>query len=103
MNLGTISVVLTCVASFMAILTYLYKGVNRGVQYNKARTLAQQGRITSVVSIVELQGLRIGNIEKHLSLPVQERGRFQPSDELLNLENKAMDDYENHHTNLTGL
>jgi hypothetical protein len=103
MNLGTISLILGSVASFLGIVAYLYKGVNRGVQYNKARTLAQQGRITSVVSVVELQSLRIGNIEKYLALPAQERGRFQPSDELISLENKAMDEYENHHTNLTGL
>jgi hypothetical protein len=103
MNLVTLSIILGSIASFFAILTYLYKGISKGVQYNKARTFAQQGRITSVVSVVELQGLRIGNIEKYLSLPEPERGRFQPSNELINLENKAMDEYESHHTNLTGL
>jgi len=103
MNLGTLSLILGSVASFLGIVTWLYKGVNRGVRHNKARTIAQQGRITSVVSVVELQNLRIGNIEKYLALPTQERGRFQPSDELIGLGNKAMDEYESHHTNLTGL
>jgi len=103
MNLGTISVVLTCIASFMAIFAYLYTGVTKSVKHNKARTLAQQGRIASVASVLEYQGLRLARIEKHLSLPEQERRRFYPDEELITLENKAMDEYEGHHTNLTGL
>jgi len=103
MNLGTISIVLTCIASFMAIFAYLYNGISKRVKHNKARTFAQQGRIASVADAVEYQGLRTGRIEKYLSIPEQERGKFYPDEELINLENKAMDEYENHHTNLTGL
>jgi len=103
MSLGTISLILGSVASFLLIWGYLYKGITKGVKHNKARTLAQQGRIASVADVAEYQGLRIGRIEKHLSLPEGERGRFHPDDELIALENKAMDEYENHHTNLTGL
>jgi len=103
MNLGTISLILGSIASFLLILGHLYKGVTTGVKHNKARTFAQQGRIASIAAVTEYQGLRLGRIEKHLSIPEKERGRFYPDEELITLENKAMDDYESHHTNLTGL
>jgi hypothetical protein len=103
MNLGTISLILGSIASFLLILGYLYKGVTRGVKHNKARTLAQQGRIAAIANVSEYQGLRLGRVEKHLSLPEEERGKFYPDEELITLENKAMDEYESHHTNLTGL
>ncbi len=103
MNLGTISLILGSIASFLLILGYLYKGVTKGVKHNKARTVAQQGRIASIANVAEYQSLRIGRIEKHLSLPEGERGRFHPDEELITLENKAMVEYESHHTNLTGL
>jgi hypothetical protein len=35
-------------ASFFAVLAYLYKGVNTRIQYNKAKKFAQQGRTTSL-------------------------------------------------------
>ena len=102
MSLTTISILLGSLASFFTVLAYLYKGVNTRIKYNKAKTFAQQGRTTSLADAFEFQSLRISNIEKYLSLPPEERGSFQPSSELINLENKAMDEYEGHHTNLTG-
>jgi hypothetical protein len=103
MNLGTISLILGSIVSCLFIWGYLYKGVTKGVRHNKARTFAQQGRIESIADVAEYQSLRVGRIEKYLSLPEQERGKFHADDELINLENKAMEEYENHHTNLTGL
>jgi len=103
MSLVTISLVLGSIGSLFTVLAYLYKGVNRKIQYNKAKTLAQQGRTTSLANVAEFQSLRIGNIEKYLSIPEEERGKFLPSNELINLKNKAMNEYESHHTNLTGL
>jgi hypothetical protein len=100
--LTSISILLGCLASFFTVLAYLYKGVNTRIKYNKAKTFAQQGRTTSLADAFEFQSLRISNIEKYLSLPPEERGSFQPSSELINLENKAMNEYEGHHTNLTG-
>jgi hypothetical protein len=103
MDLTTISLILGSVASMFAILAYVYKGINRRIKYNKAKTSAQQGRTTALASAVEIQSLRLNNIEKHLSLPHEERGKFLLIDELIELEKKAIDEYENHHTNLTGL
>lgn len=102
MDLTTISLILGSVASVFAIFAYLYKGINQRIKYNKAKTSAQQGRTTALASAVEIQSLRINNIENHLSLPQEERGKFLPTRELIELEKKAIDEYENHHTNLTG-
>ena len=102
MSLTTVSILLGSLVSFFTLLAYLYKGVNTRIKYNKAKTFAQQGRTTSLANAFEFQSLRISNIEKYLSLPPEEKGIFQPSNELINLENKAMDEYEGHHTNLTG-
>lgn len=63
MNLATISLILGAIASFLAILAYLYKGV----RYNKARSKAQQGRIVSLVRVIQIQGQRLTIIERHLS------------------------------------
>ena len=102
MSLTTISILLGSLASFFTVLAYLYKGVNTRIKYNKAKTFAQQGRTTSLADAFEFQSLRVSNIEKYLSLPPETRGNFQPSNELINLEQKAMEEYEGHHTNLTG-
>lgn len=103
MDLTTISLILGSVASVFGILAYVYKIIDRRIKYNKAKTSAQQGRTTALASAVEIQSLRIGNIENYLSFPKEERGKFLPARELAELENKAIDEYESHHTNLTGL
>jgi hypothetical protein len=97
MNLGSISLIVSTAGGVMAILGLFYKAI----RYNNARGRAQQGRITSLYSIVEIQGERTRNIEIHLALPESERGKFQANEGLVNLEFKAINEYEEHHTSLT--
>jgi hypothetical protein len=52
MNLVTVSLILGSAGSLLTILAYLYKGINRKIKYNQAKTLAQQGRTTSLASVV---------------------------------------------------
>jgi len=93
MNLATINLIIGTVAGAIAILTYLWKGVKS----NKARSKAQQGRITSLAEAAILQNQRTSAIEKHLVTT----SNFQPSEGLAALEQKALIEYESHHTNLT--
>lgn len=95
MNLGTISLILGSVASVFAILAYLYKGV----RYNKARSKAQQGRIVALVQVVEFQGARLTILETYLSK--EDGGNYQISSGLIKLEEKALEEYRKHDTNLT--
>jgi hypothetical protein len=93
MNLATINLVIGVLAGAIAILTYLLKGI----QANKARSKAQQGRITSLAEAAIFQNQRTSAIEKHLVAT----SNFQPSEGLIALEQKALSEYESHHTNLT--
>ena len=97
MNLGTIGAILGAIASFLGILAYLDKGVRN----NKARLKAEKGRVISLAEIVEIQGKRIEALEFHASLPREESESFKPNNPLIDLENKAREEYKNHHTNLT--
>jgi hypothetical protein len=62
-DLVTICLILGGVASSVATLAYF----DKRIRYNKARTRAQQGRISSLVQIIKLQGKRITIIEAYLS------------------------------------
>ena len=93
MNLATINLIIGTIAGTIAILVYLWKGV----KFNKARSKAQQGRITSLAEVVTFQHQRTSAIEKHLV----ETSDFRPSEGLTTLEEKALNEYESHHTNLT--
>jgi hypothetical protein len=93
MNLATINLMIGTVAGVIAILTYLWKAV----MSNKARSKAQQGRITSLAEAAIFQNQRTSAIEKHLVAT----SNFQPSEGLIALEQKALSEYESHHTNLT--
>jgi hypothetical protein len=94
LNLATISVILGAIASFLAILAYLYKGV----RYNKARSKAQQGRIASIFRIQQIQGQRLTILEKHQS----KKDDFFPTENgLQQLEEEAMNEYREHDTKLT--
>ncbi len=94
MNLATVSLILGAIASFLAILAYLYKGI----RYNKARSKAQQGRIISLARTAQIQGQRLTLIEKHIS----KKDETYPIDNgLLMLEQEAMDEYKEHDTKLT--
>ena len=93
MNLVTINLIIGIVAGAIAILVYLWKGV----KFNKARNKAQHGRITSLAEAAVFQNQRTSAIEKHLVAT----SNFQPSEGLANLEEKALNEYESHHTSLT--
>jgi hypothetical protein len=94
LNLATISLILGAIASFLAILAYLYKGV----RYNKARSKAQQGRIVSLFRIQQIQGQRLTRAEKHISK--KDEG-YPIDDGLVQLEEEAMNEYKEHDTKLT--
>jgi hypothetical protein len=94
LNLATISLILGAIASFLAILAYLYKGV----RFNKARSKAQQGRIASIFRIQQIQGQRITRFEKHLWK--KDEG-YLIDDGLAQLEEEAMNEYKEHDTKLT--
>lgn len=93
MNLATINLIIGIIAGTIAILVYLWKGV----KFNKARSRAQHGRITSLAEAAIFQNQRVSAIEKHLVAT----SNFQPSEGLTALEQKALSEYESHHTNLT--
>jgi len=95
MNVGTIVAILTGAASFVALLAYY----DQRIRYNKARTKAQQGRITALVQIIKLQGKRLTVVESYL---VKEDGdNYQINSELIQLEAEALEDYKAHDTKLT--
>jgi len=95
MNVGTIIGLLGGLASCIAILAYY----DQRIRYNKSRTIAQQGRISALVQIINLQGKRITAIEKYLE---QEDGdNYQANAELIELEKEALEDYKAHDTKLT--
>jgi len=93
MNLATINLILGTIVATIAILVYLWKGV----RFNKARNKAQHGRITSLADAAVFQDKRTAAIEKHLVATSD----FRPSEDLIDLEKKALDEYTSHHTNLT--
>jgi hypothetical protein len=97
MTLGTIGAILGAIASLLGILAYLDKGVRN----NTARSKAEKGRVISLAEIIEIQGKRIEALEFHASLPREESESFKPNNPLIDLENKAREEYKNHHTNLT--
>lgn len=94
MNLVTISLILGAIASFLAILAYLYKAV----RFNKARGKAQQGRITSIFRILQIQGQRLTLLEREQS----KKDNSYPVDSgLQQLEEEAMNEFRDHDTKLT--
>ncbi len=95
MTLGTLNLIIGSAAGVIGILVYLYKGV----RYNKARSKAQQGRITALVQIVEIQGERLTTLE--ISLSREEGGNYMVNKSLIKLEEKALQEYKDHDTNLT--
>lgn len=95
MNVGTILAVLAGAASFVAVLAYY----DQRIRYNKARTRAQQGRITALVQIIKLQGKRLTVVETYLAN--SDGANYQVNAELIELEEEALDDYKAHDTKLT--
>ena len=96
MNLVTVSLIVGTISSGFVIFAYLYKGISRSISFNTARNKAQQGRITAVVDILEIQSERITALEDNAK-----KNGFVPTAGLKKLEQKAFEDYNSHHTNLT--
>ena len=95
MNIGTIVALLTGAASFVGLLAYY----DQRIRYNKARTRAQQGRITALVQIINLQGKRISVVETYLAK--EDGNNYQVNADLIELEKEALEDYKAHDTKLT--
>jgi len=95
MNVGSLVAVLGGVASFVAVLAYY----DQRIRFNKARTRAQQGRITALVQIIRLQGKRLTVVETYLAK--EDGNNYQVNAELIELEEEALEDYKAHDTKLT--
>jgi hypothetical protein len=95
MNVGSLVAVLGGVASFVAVLAYY----DQRIRFNKARTRAQQGRITALVQIIRLQGKRLTVVEPYLAK--EDGNNYQVNAELIELEEEALEDYKAHDTKLT--
>ena len=95
MNVGSIVALLTGAASFVGLLAYY----DQRIRYNKARTKAQQGRITALVQIIKLQGKRLTVVETYLAK--EDGNNYQVNAELIELEEEALEDYKAHDTKLT--
>lgn len=79
----------------MGLLAYY----DQRIRYNKARTKAQQGRITALVQIIKLQGKRLTVVEAYLAK--EDGNNYQVNTELMELEEEALEDYKAHDTKLT--
>ncbi|MEG4634716.1 hypothetical protein QUB56_35090 [Microcoleus sp. AR_TQ3_B6] len=93
-HLGTIGAVVGTVAAFLSILAYLDKGIRN----NKARSKAQQGRITSLARVAQIQGQRLTNLEKCVS---RQDENYSLNSGLIALENEAFEEFKEHDTKLT--
>ena len=73
MNLGTANLIIGSLVGLIAILVYLLKGV----QYNKSRNKAQQGRISALFQITKFQGKRLTTLETYIAK--EDEGNYQVS------------------------
>ena len=98
MNLGTISLFLGIVASVIGILYHFAKAI----RYNNARGKAQQGRTSSLFKILQIQSIRITNIEERQSKNIKGEVTVEaPDNGLTTLENEAFEEYKQHETKIT--
>lgn len=95
MNLGTANLIIGSLVGLIAILVYLLKGM----QYNKSRNRAQQGRIQALLQVVKYQGKRLTNLETYIAK--EDEGNYQVNNELIELEEEAMSDFKKNDTLLT--
>jgi type II secretory pathway component PulJ len=95
MNLGTANLIIGALASLIGILVYLLKGM----QYNKSRNRAQQGRIQALLQVVKYQGKGLTNLETYIAK--EDEGNYQVNNELIELEEEAMSDFKKNDTLLT--
>jgi len=94
-NLGTANLIIASLVGLIAILGYLLKGM----QYNKSRNRAQQGRIQALFQVVKYQGKRLTNLETYIAK--EDEGNYQVNNELIELEEEAMSDFQKNDTLLT--
>jgi type II secretory pathway component PulJ len=85
-SLGTANLIIGSLVGLIAILVYLLKGM----QYNKSRNKAQQGRIQALMQVVRYQGKRLTNLESYIAR--EDEGNYQINNELIELEEEAMND-----------
>jgi type II secretory pathway component PulJ len=95
MNLGTANLIIGSLVGLIGILVYLLKGM----QYNKSRNRAQQGRIQALLQVVKYQGKRLTNLETYIAK--EDEGNYQVNNELIELEEEAMSDFKKNDTLLT--
>lgn len=96
MNLGTISLILGIVASVIGILHHFAKGI----RYNNARGKAQQGRTSSLFKIIQIQSIRLTNIEERQSKAIKGDANIEaPDTGLIILENEAFEEDKQHENN----
>lgn len=95
MSLGTANLIIGSLVGLIGILVYLLKGM----QYNKSRNRAQQGRIQALMQVVRYQGKRLTNLESYIAK--EDEGHYQINNELIELEEEAMHDYKKNDTLLT--
>jgi hypothetical protein len=95
MSLGTANLIIGSLVGLIAILVYLLKGM----EYNKSRNKAQQGRIQALYKIVKYQGKRITNLEEYIAK--EDEGYYQVNNELIELEQEALEDFKKNDTLLT--
>jgi len=94
-SLGTANLIIGSLVGLIAILVYLLKGM----QYNKSRNRAQQGRIQALLQVVKYQGKRLTNLETYIAK--EDEGNYQVNKELIELEEEAMSDFKKNDTLLT--
>jgi septal ring factor EnvC (AmiA/AmiB activator) len=94
-NLGTANLIIGSLVGLIAILVYLLKGM----QYNKSRNKAHQGRIKALSQVVKYQGKRVTNLETYLA--EKDESNYQVNNELIELEEEAMSDFKKNDTLLT--
>jgi len=94
-NLGTANLIIGSLVGLIGILVYLLKGM----QYNKSRNRAQQGRIQALLQVVKYQGKRLTNLETYIAK--EDEGHYQVNNELIELEEEAMSEFKKNDTLLT--
>jgi type II secretory pathway component PulJ len=95
MSLGTANLIIGTLVGLTALLVYLLQGM----QYNKSRSRAQQGRIQALLQVVKYQGKRLTNLETYIAQ--EDEGIYQVNNELIELEEEAMSDFKKNDTLLT--
>lgn len=95
MNLGTANLIIGSLVGLLGLLAYLLQGM----QYNKSRNRAQQGRIQALLQVAKYQGKRLTNLETYIAK--EDEGHYQVNNELIELEEEAMNDFKKNDTLLT--